>query len=102
MRARAPRLVNVRGNTDPAPRPAVGRNTKSARDGELLTPREVAALFHVHPKTVTRWAKAGKIGFVTTVGGHRRYHCTEIHAVLDALTSTPPENSSTSETARRI
>lgn len=71
-------------------------------DGELLTPREVAALFHVNPKTVTRWAEAGKIGFVTTAGGHRRYRRSQIHALLDALTSTPPENSSTSETAGRI
>ena len=27
----------------------------------LLTPAEVAALFRVDPKTVTRWAKAGKL-----------------------------------------
>ena len=28
----------------------------------LLTPGEVAALFRVDPKTVTRWAAAGRIG----------------------------------------
>ena len=27
----------------------------------LLTPSEVAALFRVNPKTVTRWARAGKL-----------------------------------------
>ncbi|NCV44974.1 MAG: helix-turn-helix domain-containing protein, partial [Actinobacteria bacterium] len=27
----------------------------------LLTPSEVASLFRVDPKTVTRWAKAGKL-----------------------------------------
>jgi predicted site-specific integrase-resolvase len=27
----------------------------------LLTPAEVAELFRVHPKTVTRWARAGKL-----------------------------------------
>ena len=27
----------------------------------LLTPAEVASLFRVDPKTVTRWAKAGKL-----------------------------------------
>jgi hypothetical protein len=26
----------------------------------LLTPAEVASMFRVDPKTVTRWAKAGK------------------------------------------
>jgi excisionase family DNA binding protein len=39
----------------------------------LLTPAEVAAAFRVDPKTVTRWAKAGKLSSVRTLGGHRRY-----------------------------
>lgn len=49
---------------------------------KLLTPAEVAALFRVDPKTVTRWAKAGKIGSIRTLGGHRRFRETE---VLDLL-----------------
>lgn len=44
----------------------------------LLTPREVANIFRVDPKTVTRWAKAGKITSVKTLGGHRRYRASEI------------------------
>ena len=28
---------------------------------KLLTPSEVAAIFRVDPKTVTRWAKVGKV-----------------------------------------
>lgn len=40
---------------------------------ELLTPAEVAAIFSVDPKTVTRWAKAGKLSAIRTLGGHRRY-----------------------------
>ena len=39
----------------------------------LLTPSEVATLFRVDPKTVTRWAKAGKLTSIRTLGGHRRY-----------------------------
>ena len=39
----------------------------------LLTPAEVASLFRVDPKTVTRWAKAGKLSSIRTLGGHRRY-----------------------------
>ena len=38
----------------------------------LLTPSEVATLFRVDPKTVTRWAKAGKLTSIRTLGGHRR------------------------------
>lgn len=50
----------------------------------LLTPAEVAALFRVDPKTVTRWAKAGKLSSIRTLGGHRRYRASEVHALLDA------------------
>lgn len=49
----------------------------------LLTPREVAALFRVTPKTVTRWAEAGKIPAIRTLGGHRRYPAAAIHELLD-------------------
>lgn len=48
----------------------------------LLTPAEVARLFRVDPKTVTRWAKAGKIKAIRTLGGHRRYRKSEIQALL--------------------
>jgi excisionase family DNA binding protein len=49
----------------------------------LLTPAEVAALFRVNPKTVTRWARAGKITAVRTLGGHRRFRATEIRRCLE-------------------
>lgn len=39
----------------------------------LLTPREVASLFRVTPKTITRWAEAGKLPAIRTLGGHRRF-----------------------------
>ena len=51
----------------------------------LLTPAEVAALFRVNPKTVTRWAKAGKLTSIRTLGGHRRYRETEVRALLAGI-----------------
>lgn len=58
--------------------------TVEANDSEpLLTPAEVAAMFRVDPKTVTRWAKAGKLSSVRTLGGHRRYLASEVKALLD-------------------
>jgi excisionase family DNA binding protein len=48
----------------------------------LLTPSEVANLFRVDPKTVTRWAKAGKLASIRTLGGHRRYKESEVKALL--------------------
>jgi excisionase family DNA binding protein len=50
----------------------------SRADENLLTPAEVAAMFRVNPKTVTRWARAGKITAVRTLGGHRRFRRSEI------------------------
>jgi excisionase family DNA binding protein len=49
----------------------------------LLTPGEVAALFRVDPKTVTRWAAAGRIGSIRTPGGHRRFRESEVRALLE-------------------
>ena len=56
------------------------------RDQEvLLTPAEVAALFRVDPKTVTRWAKAGKLTAIRTLGGHRRYRQSEVQSLLKTI-----------------
>ena len=58
-------------------------NGDSNGNGErLLTPAEVASLFRVDPKTVTRWAKAGKLSAIRTLGGHRRYRESEVRALL--------------------
>ena len=58
-----------------------------SRDHEvLLTPAEVASLFRVDPKTVTRWAKAGKLTAVRTLGGHRRYRQSEVQSLLKSNT----------------
>ena len=52
---------------------------------ELLTPAGVAALLYVDPKTVTRWAAAGKLAAIRTPGGHRRYLRSEVMALLSGL-----------------
>ncbi len=53
----------------------------------LLTPAEVASLFRVDPKTVTRWAKSGKLTSIRTLGGHRRYKESEVKALLLKISS---------------
>ncbi|MGI8407385.1 MAG: BldC family transcriptional regulator [Actinomycetota bacterium] len=55
------------------------------RDDALLTHAEVAALFRVDPKTVTRWAKAGKLSSIRTLGGHRRYSADEVKKFLEGV-----------------
>jgi excisionase family DNA binding protein len=52
---------------------------------EYLRTAEVARLLHVSPKTVSRWAKEGKLPFVTTLGGHRRYPAQPIHELVARL-----------------
>lgn len=64
--------------------------------GRLLTPGEVAGLFRVDPKTVTRWATAGRIGSIRTPGGHRRFRESEVNELLAELTTDA------SEPARKI
>lgn len=54
----------------------------------LLTPGEVAALFHVDPKTVTRWAKSGKLTALRTLGGHHRFLESEVKALMEVPEQT--------------
>ena len=54
----------------------------AAEPEPLLTPAEVAKMFRVDPKTVTRWAHQGKLASIRTPGGHRRYRETEVRAFL--------------------
>jgi excisionase family DNA binding protein len=61
-----------------------------AQPDTLLTPAEVAALFRVNPKTVTRWARAGKITAIRTLGGHRRFRSSEIRRCLEQLETGQP------------
>ena len=57
----------------------------SNSDDRLLTPAEVAQMFRVNPKTVTRWARAGKITAIRTLGGHRRFRQSEIRRCLEQM-----------------
>ena len=57
---------------------------------QLTEPRylrtaQVAELLHVSPKTVSRWAQVGRLPYLRTLGGHRRYPDREIRALLETL-----------------
>lgn len=58
-----------------------GRRASGAE--ELLTPGEVARMFGVDPKTVSRWSDAGRLDALRTLGGHRRYRVGEVEALLE-------------------
>jgi excisionase family DNA binding protein len=54
-----------------------------------LRTAEVADILHVSPKTVSRWAKEGKLPFLRTLGGHRRYSAAQIRQLADELQVRP-------------
>ena len=60
----------------------------------LLTPAEVAERFRVNPKTVTRWARAGKLHAIRTLGGQRRFRKSEIDRCLAEMSTDESGESS--------
>ena len=59
---------------------------KAATDyPSYLRTAQVADLLYVSPKTVSRWAKEGKLPFLKTLGGHRRYPEAEIRDLAEEL-----------------
>jgi excisionase family DNA binding protein len=50
-----------------------------------LKTAEVAEILHVSPKTVTRWAKDGKLPHSRTLGGHRRFPAEAIEQLAKEL-----------------
>lgn len=55
------------------------------RQNEYLKTAEVAEILHVSPKTVTRWAKDGKLPHSRTLGGHRRFPADAIRKLAEGL-----------------
>ena len=66
-------------------------STRTPESEALLTPAEVATMFRVDPKTVTRWAKSGKLTSIRTLGGHRRYREAEVRSLLAGIPVPRPE-----------
>ncbi|HUH81024.1 MAG TPA: BldC family transcriptional regulator [Solirubrobacteraceae bacterium] len=62
----------------------------------LLTPAEVADKFRVDPKTVTRWARQGKLTSFKTLGGHRRYRAVEVQALINGSVAERTNGQATS------
>jgi excisionase family DNA binding protein len=64
-------------------------NTTATNTPNYLRTAEVADILHVSPKTVSRWAKEGKLPFLRTLGGHRRYPAAAILQLADELQVRP-------------
>ena len=68
---------------------AAQRKDNRDQPPSYLRTAEVADILHVSPKTVSRWAKEGKLPFMKTLGGHRRYPAAKIRKLLDQLREEP-------------
>ncbi len=59
-----------------------GADVPTGLGGQLLRTADVAALFQVSERTVSEWARRGRIPSVRTPGGHRRYPADEVRQLL--------------------
>lgn len=58
-------------------------NGNAPQSGRVMTPAEVARFFRVDPKTVARWAQAGRLASFRTPGGHRRFKESDVLAAME-------------------
>lgn len=79
---RGGRAVAVFTAAERNPDPMTDDNRPPDETDDLLMPSQVARLFRVDPKTVTRWSRAGKLHPIKTLGGHRRFRASEVQRCL--------------------
>jgi excisionase family DNA binding protein len=68
---------------------AAQRRGNASREPSYLRTAEVAGMLQVSPKTVARWAKEGRLPFIKTLGGHRRYPAAQIRELVQQLQQEP-------------
>jgi excisionase family DNA binding protein len=66
-----------------------GKDNASMEAPGYLRTAEVAEILYVSPKTVSRWAKEGRLPFMRTLGGHRRYPAAKIRELVEELREEP-------------
>jgi excisionase family DNA binding protein len=64
-------------------------STPATEPTSYLRTAQVADLLQVSPKTISRWAKEGKLPFLKTLGGHRRYPEAKIRELVATLREEP-------------
>jgi excisionase family DNA binding protein len=68
---------------------------------DYLRTGQVAELLQVSPKTITRWAKEGRLPFLKTLGNHRRYPADKIRDLIEELTHQPTDRPSFAQIRRQ-
>ena len=54
---------------------------------DLISISKAANLLGVSVKTVRRWCRAGRLKFIVTEGGHRRFHSEYLKEYINSKTS---------------
>ncbi len=65
---------------------------EASENGELMLPNEVAVLFRVDPKTVSRWETRNILPCIRTLGGHRRFYRKDVMALYDQANAERTSN----------
>jgi excisionase family DNA binding protein len=71
-----------------AAHPETPREEVNPMRRSYLTGAQAAERLHVSPKTVSRWAKQGRLEHLRTLGGHRRYDPDYIDRLAEELTAS--------------
>lgn len=57
-----------------------------------MRPGEVALLLQVSRRTISDWARDGRIPYIITPGGHRRFKARDIRRLADEMMELLPRN----------
>jgi excisionase family DNA binding protein len=77
--------MGVASSSTGGPSARMERMVSQPTEPRYLRTAQVAELLHVSPKTVSRWAQEGRLPYLRTLGGHRRYPDAEIQALVETL-----------------
>jgi excisionase family DNA binding protein len=54
-------------------------NVMPTQPNQTITPMIASRILNIHPATLTAWAESGRIPFMRTPGGHRRYQLADVN-----------------------
>lgn len=72
-----------------APRVRNAEDLRAQDPEQMLRTSEVALLFDVTDRTILNWVNDGRLPYLSTVGGHRRFRTADVLALYDSLRHGP-------------
>ena len=78
---------------------AASTQGSSLPEDKYLSRGEAARHLGVPPRTIQQWAKEGRIPYIRTFGGHRRFSARDLDALAEAVKRRRPRRRTTSRPA---